>query len=351
MDFGSDGIGYMYPRWASALWIDETLHVAYEFGGGTGDATSTSYYPGIGGIGYWNSEMPYRGDGSSFVNGPDPTNPMPPVEGQPFIMDSAYIYEDIYAGWFLWSDATHEMWPEYIGYLTPLDANGDPLPDPNELTEWGIEDYTAHGHYNGGVCEMPVLMQVPGSHDLVAVWIGMNEKAQDGSGQHFMRLFAKASFDGGNSWTHMVNLTNNIIFTYSECVYPQAAITDGKLVVACQMDGETDSYIIGTGGDNIIDDNYYGALVFDLQELFPTAGIHTESEHALTSLNLWPNPAESNLNVALSNSCTITISNLMGQVVSTVEGHIGVNTLDISQLSSGVYFVNAGNNTQKFVVK
>ena len=351
VDFGSDGIGYMYPRWTSALWMDETLHVAYEFGGGTGDASSTSYYPGIGGIGYWNNKMPYRGDGSSQSFGPDPNNPMPAVEGQPFIMDSAYIYNDIYAGNWMWSDASHEIWPEYIGYISPLDVNGDPLPDPYEVPEWGVEDYTLHGHYNGGICEMPILMQVPGSHDLVAVWIAFNHRHTDGSGNYYMRLFARASLDGGNSWTPMINLTNDIVFTYTECVYPQAAITDGKLVVACQMDSQSDSFIIGTGGDDQSDDNYYGGLVFDLQELFPTAGIHAESEHALTSLNLWPNPAENHLNVALSNDNTITISNMMGQVVSTVEGHIGVNTLDISQLSSGVYFVNAGNNTQKFVVK
>ena len=350
VNFG-ENLGYMYPRWSSALWMDETLHVAYEFGGGTGDATSTSYYPGIGGIGYWNSAMPYRGDGSSFPQGYDPTNPMPPIQGQPFIMDSAYINEDIYAGWFLWSDATHEMWPEYIGYLTPLDDNGDPLPDPEQLTSWGIEDYTLHGSYNGGVCEMPVLMQIPGSHDLVAIWIGMNEKQLDGAGKHYFRVFAKASPDGGNTWSNMINLTNDITYTYAECVYPQAAITDGKLVVACQMDSQADSYVIGNGTDDSYDDNYYGALVFDLEEIFPNVGLSTQSQHEVTSMNLWPNPAQNSLNVALSNGSTITISNMMGQVISTVKGHVGINSLDISNLSSGVYFINAGNNTQKFVVK
>ena len=350
-DFGSDGVGYLYPRWSSALWTGETLHVAYEFGGGTGDATSTSYYPSIGGVAYWNSAMPYRGDGSSLAFGPDPNNPMPMTQGQPFIMDSAYIMNDIYSSWWLWSDATHEQWPEYIGYLSPIDEAGNPLPDPYQATEWAIEDRSLHGHYNGGVCEMPVLLRVPDSQDLVAVWIAMNERTTDPGDNFYMKLFARASADGGATWTDMIQLTNDIVFTYCECVYPQAAITDGKLVVACQMDGQVDSYVIGTGGDDTSDDNFYSGLVFDLEDLFPGVALDVTNQSAVTSMSLWPNPAQGRVNVSLSNDCSITISNLMGQVVSTVKGHIGANSIDVSSLSSGVYFISAGNNTQKFVVK
>ena len=344
VDFG-DGV-YHYPRWTSALWMGQTLHVAYEFNGATGDATSSSYYPSIGGVAYWNSIMPYRGEGVEF--GFDPNNPMPPVQGQPFIMDSAYLFEDIYASWWLFSDATHEMWPEYIGYLSPLDEDGNPE-DPYTATEWNIEDRTLHGHYNCGICAMPVLLRVPGSDDLVAVWIAMDETTMDGGGNYYMKLFARASFDGGNSWTDMINLTNDITFMMAECVYPQAAITNGQLVLAFQVDGEVDSWVIGTGGDTQPDDNLYYGMVFDLQELFPTVSVPESSN--TTSMSLYPNPAQGNVTVSLSGANTITITNMMGQVVSTVKGHVGANSIDLSNLSSGVYFINAGDNTQKLVVK
>ena len=352
VDFG-DGLAYMYPRWASALWDnDRTLHVAYEFGGGTGDATSTSYYPGIGGIAYWSSAMPYHGETLPQF-GVDPNNPMPMQPGQPFVMDSAYINQDIYSSLWIWGDATHTMWNEYIGYVTPLDENEQPLEDPYEAMSFTIsDDWTAHGSYNGGICEMPVLVSTANNDLLVAVWIGMDDHHTGGqNSDHYFKLFTRASLDKGMTWTPMQNLTSDFMYELSECVYPQAAITGNTLVVACQMDGEPDSYLIGSGGDVTADDNYYQAFTFNLMELFPEYdGIEEEVSHN-TRMSLYPNPAADQLNVILSQNAGILIYNIMGQAVMNVEGHVGANSINISELTAGVYFLSAGNDTQKFIVK
>lgn len=349
VDFG-EGLAYMYPRWTSALWgNDGKLHVAYEFGGGTGDPSSTSYYPGIGGIAYWNNQMPYHGDGSSLIHGADPNNPMPPTPGQPFIMDSAYIYQDIYASLWRWSDATHEMWPEYFGYLTTLNNNGE-WEDPYSATEFNIEDTSLHGSYNGGCCEMPVLMQTP-SGELVAIWIAMDENNYDGNGNFFMKLFTAASFDGGNTWSNMIHLTNDFMFQYTECVYPQAAITNNQLVIAVQMDGETDTYVIASGGDHDAFDNYYQGLTFDLYDLFGIDDVEEPAVVNSTKMTLYPNPAVDHINVTLSMNAEIVVYNTMGQAIRTIEGHAGVNQLDLNGLNSGIYFISAGSETQKFIVK
>ena len=354
VDFG-ENLAYMYPRWTSALWDNHhTLHVAYEFGGGTGDATSTSYYPGIGGIAYWNSEMPYRGT-SAPQFGVDPNNPMPPTPGQPFIMDSAYMYRDIYASLWRWSDASHEMWPEYIGYVTTLTNDGE-WEDPYEATEFNIDDMSLHGHYNGGICEMPVLCTTPNQDLLVAVWISLDENNTDGTGNYYMKLFTAASEDGGSTWhgngnnIDMIHLTNDFLFEYSECVYPQAAITNNKLVIACQMDGETDSFIIGSGGDTDQMDNYYQGLIFDLEDLFGYDGLE-ETVSSNTAMSLYPNPATESISITLSQNEDVAIFNLMGQNIDSFKGHVGVNTLDLSGYTPGVYFVKAGSATQKFIVK
>ena len=42
---------------------------------------------------------------------------------------------------------------------------------------------------------------------------------------------------------------------------------------------------------------------------------------------------------------------MMGQVVMTFQATSGISKVDISNLSSGVYFISAGSATQKFVVK
>ena len=348
-----EGVGYMYPRWTSALWDNEgILHVAYEFGGALGDASATNYFPGIGGVAYWNSEMPYHGE-TLPQYGCDPNNPKPMATGQPFIMDSAYLNQDIYASLWIWSDATHPMWSEYIGYVTPLDDEEQPLLDPYSATSFTIsEDWTAHGSYNGGICEMPVLVTTPSQDLLVALWIGMDDHHTGGvNNDHFFKIFTRASFDNGMTWTPMYHLTSDFMFVFSECVYPQAAITGNTLVFACQMDGEPDTYVIGSGGDVTPDDNYYQALVFDLLDLFGYDGIEESHTVSNTHMTLYPNPAVDQLNVTLSQNADIVIYNIMGQKVMSVEGHVGANTLNISSLSAGVYFVNAGSDTQKFVVK
>ena len=352
VDFG-EGLAYLYPRWTSALWDNNgNLHVAYEIGGGTGDATSTSYYPGIGGVAYWNSAMPYHGEAIPEF-GCDPNNPKPMSPGEPFIMDSAYIYYDIYRSWWLWGDAPHPMWDEFIGYVTPLDEDDQPLLDPYEATEFSCyDDEMAHGHYNGGVSEMPVLVTTANNDLLVAVWISMDDHNKGGqNNDHFFKIFTRASLDGGLTWTHMQNLTSDFMYSLSEFVYPQAAITGNTLVVAAQMDGEPDSFIIGTGGDVTADDNLYQAFTYNLMELFPEYdGIEEEVVHN-TRMSVYPNPAVNQLNVTLSQNAGIVIYNIMGQVVMNVEGRVGVNSINISELNAGIYFVSAGSETQKFIVK
>ena len=353
-DYG-ESLGYCYPRWTSALWDNAgNLHVAYEIGGGTGDASSTSYYPGIGGVAYWNSAMPYHGEAIPEF-GCDPNNPKPMSPGQPFIMDSAYIYYDIYRSWWLWGDAPHTMWPEFIGYVTPLDEYDQPLADPYEATEFNLydNDMTNHGHYNGGVSEMPVLVTTPNNDLLVAVWMSMDDHNYQGGATNnlaFFKLFTRASMDGGNTWTPMLQLTSDFMYQLSECAYPQAAITGNTLVVACQMDGEPDSYLIGSGGDVTPDDNYYQAFTFDLMELFGYDGVEEEVSN-FTRMGLYPNPAVDQLNVTLNQNTGIVIYNIMGQAVMNVEGHVGVNSINISELNAGIYFVSAGSDTQKFIVK
>ena len=352
VDYG-EGLGYLYPRWTSALWDNAgNLHVAYEIGGGTGDASSTSYYPSIGGVAYWNSAMPYHGEAIPEF-GCDPNNPKPMSPGEPFIMDSAYIYYDIYRSWWLWGDAPHPMWDEFIGYVTPLDEDDQPLLDPYEATEFSCyDDEMAHGHYNGGVSEMPVLVTTANNDLLVAVWISMDDHNKGGqNNDHFFKIFTRASLDGGLTWTHMQNLTSDFMYSLSEFVYPQAAITGNTLVVAAQMDGEPDSFIIGTGGDVTADDNLYQAFTYDLTELFEEYdGIEEPVSH-LTRMSVYPNPAVNQLNVTLSQNAGIVIYNIMGQVVMNVEGRVGVNSINISELNAGIYFVSAGSETQKFIVK
>ena len=340
----------LYPRWASAQWgIGGELCVAYEFNGTTGEPGSGSYYPGIGGVAFWSENMPYHGE-TQPQWGPDPTNPMPMQPGQPFIMDTAYLYQDIYASWWLWSDATHPMWDEYMGYLPALTEDQQPEPDPYNVMEFNIEDRSLHGSYNSGCVAMPVLAMVPDCNgfDMVAVWSAMDEHHMDGAGNFFYKLFASYSGDGGRTWQPQIQLTTDFMYELSECVYTQAAVVGTTLVVACQMDGYTGTFV--QGDDEEPTDNYYQGFTFELNDLFEGVGV-PEVENHNTHMSVYPNPATDQIGIVLSQNADIVIYNIMGQVVMTAEGHAGANTLNISNLTSGIYFVNAGNETQKFIVK
>ena len=352
--FPDDHVAFLYPRWTSAQWgVDGELCLAYEFNGTNDAATSTSggYYPGIGGVAFWSENLPYHGE-TLPTFGVDPTNPMPPTPGQPFIMDSAYIMQDIYMSWMLWSDQTHEIWDEYMGYLPPLDEEGNPEgPTIDDVTGWNIEDMTAHGSYNSGSVGFPVLAMLPDCNgfDMVAVWSAMDENHTDGAGNHYYKLFASYSGDGGRTWEHQIQLTTDFMWELSECVYPQAAVVGTTLVVASQFDMYTGTYVQSDDPDP--DDNYYQGFTFELNDLFPGASVGMPEVSHNTHMSVYPNPAVDQLNITLSQNADIVIYNIWGQNVMNVEGHAGANTINISNLNAGVYFVNAGSDTQKFIVK
>ncbi|KWW26189.1 MAG: hypothetical protein F082_10 [bacterium F082] len=355
VDYGEDRVAFLYPRWTSAQWgINGELCMAYSFNGTNSYAgnANSGYYPGIGGVAYWSENLPYHGETQPQF-GVDPTNPMPPVPGNPFIMDSSYIMQDIYESWMLFSEQTHDIWPEYMGYLAPLDDDGNPEgPLYDDVTGWNIEDLTKHGPYNSGSVDFPVLCLLPdcGGYDMVAVWSGMDENHMDANtGNFFYKLFASYSGDGGRTWAHQIQLTNDFMYDLSECVYPQAAVIGTTLVIAVQMDGAPGTFV--QSDDTEAGDNYYQGLTFELNDLFPDAGVGVPEVSHNTHMSIYPNPATDQIGVTLSQNADITIYNMMGQVVMTTEGHAGVNSINISNLTAGIYFVNAGTETQKIVVK
>ena len=348
-----DSTWYAYPRWTSCQWDSyKNLHIAYEWMFTTGEPGSGSYYPSLGGVSYWSEILPYHGC--------DTVTTTDHVVGEPFVMDSAYTYNDIYASQWHFSDRSHAMWPEFIGPLVPLTDDGDPE-DPEELLHnpciseedtiyFNISDRSAHGSYNCGICSFPVLCMVPGSDDMVAVWSMMDENNQDASTENFpFKLYARYSPDGGLTWSKMKALTKDVELRRYEMVYNQAVVIDHNLIIATMCDATPGTYVMSA--DDNPEDNYYQGLFFNLDDLFGEMGVSVPEVKQVTKMTICPNPAIDHLDVTLNTNSDIMIYNIMGQLVSSQKGYAGLNTLDVSSLSSGVYFINADSDTQKFVVK
>ncbi len=338
-----DSVWIFYPRYVSAVWDkNDKLNICYEWNGtGSLDAMAGgTYYASIGSIAFWSETLPYHGCD---------TTPAYHEVGQPFIIDTAYLFNDIYASWWRWSDALHPMWPENVGYVTGLDDEGNPE-DPYEMTEFNITDYSLHGSYNGGITQFPAICYEPSTDYIVTLWSAMDENNVDGNGNYFFKLFARGSADGGLTWTDMKQLTTDFSFSFMECTYNQAVIYNHQLIVASQMDGTTGSFIQSDDADAT--DNMYQVLVFDLAELFDNYPDGVEEVEATpTIMTLYPNPASQMINVSINKSSDIVIYDIVGQAVKSFKGHMGINTVDVSNFTPGVYFMSIGENTQKFVVK
>ena len=344
---------FFCPRWNSALWFGDCLKVAYGWNAGTGTPDNSYYYPGLGGVAYWGDNLVYNPEGQAVSAIPGNL-----VPGEPFILDTAYLYQDIYAGMWWWSDATHDPWPEYMGYMVPLDANGN-IEDYNTAEEMNITggngEGSKHGTYYQGLASFPVLCQVPNSEDLVIVWAMLDENCSVNE-KYYYHLFANYSEDGGLTWGNMVSLCGGDdywMYENAEMVYPQAAVIGNELVVVAQVDEIPGSYVQYSNNSEDADpgDNFYVGYLYDLNEIFPNVSVSVPEISHNTKMTISPNPATTQLNVSLNHSSDIVIYTITGQVVNTVKGHVGMNNINISALSSGVYFINAGADTQKFVVK
>ena len=232
---------FMYPRWTSCVWSDDhELRLAYEFNCSTGGPyDSVNYDPTVGGVAFWSESLPHQGS------------------GQPFIMDSDYIGE-LWASTPIFNEPPYDLWPEYFGYITGVDTTG----------EFNIDDLSLHGNYNCGPVAMPVLCKVPiNDNFLVAVWIALDENSMDSNGNFYFKLWGAASINGGHTWFPQVLLVDDFMYQYNECVYPQAAVVGTTLVVVCQMDGESGTYVMEDDPDS--SNNYFQGLTFDITGFIP----------------------------------------------------------------------------------
>ena len=73
------------------------------------------------------------------------------------------------------------------------------------------------------------------------------------------------------------------------------------------------------------------------------------SENGIATITLYPNPTHSSVNVELGEGVRATdirLFNTFGQLISTTSVNSTVTTLDLSQLSNGIYFVQIFNENQ-----
>ena len=337
---------YFYPRWVCAEYdANDNINLVYEWNGTTGEPGSGSYYPGLGGIGFWSETLPKN---ELCIGGIGNV-------GEPFIMDTAYLNSDLYYSEWYWSDALHDPLPEYFGELQILDAETfQVVPYYGELPEeylWvDLEKRSDHGSYNGGIAEFPSMHRE--GNTIYAFWsmiAGDSESIyfDDQSSSHYLRLFGAVSFDGGLTWEHPEHLLTDFEYNFNEMVYGQVIPyvyhdADGDYMWYCfQTDCQPGTFV--QGDETVWEDNYYYALKIYVDYL----DVEENNFTVANTMEVYPNPAQGSFKVTLNNESNVNIYNTVGQLVKSFNNVKEVNV----NLEAGVYFVNANNQTKKVVVK
>lgn len=98
--------------------------------------------------------------------------------------------------------------------------------------------------------------------------------------------------------------------------------------------------------------NYYRLAATDLDGSVKNSTVINVTSDASTPLSVYPNPAISTLNVNVSKGGLAAIYNAAGAQVRQIQLNTGTNTIDVSTLSSGLYFLKTSNNEHaKFIKK
>lgn len=333
---------FFYPRWTNAEFdADDNLHIVYEYNGNNGDPGNGSYYPAIGGIGYWSEILPKNEMCLGGIGN----------VGEPFIMDTTYLIQDIYGSEWYWNDANHDPLPEYIGELEIVDNQGNVL--PRESTEGNLpnnEKWSEHGSYNCGKAAFATFhMDGPKIYAFWAMICGDSESLYYNSSVslHYLRLFGNMSADGGQTWEGTTQLLTDIINLYDEMVYCQVipyvyTDADGDYLWLCyQNDQEAGTCV--QEDESVWDNNFYRAVKVYAHDL----SVGETPMTVATTMNVYPNPAQGSFRVQLNQAANVNIYNTVGQLVKTYNNVQDINVA----LESGIYFVNAGDQTMKVVVK
>ncbi len=349
---------FMYPRWTSAAFDkDDNLCLVYEYNGSTGAPGEGSYYPTLGGIAFWSEVLPKN---EMCLGGIGEV-------GQPFIIDTTYIHQDLYASEYYWSDANHEPLPEYFGELEIVDANGNVLPRDYQGSDWywptiGAGGWDLHGAYNCGKAAFASMVYDKESDIVCSVW---SQICGDETGvffdgtNHFFRLFCNVSTDGGMTWKGTKAVLTDFVNMYDEMVYPVIIphiYTDADglkyIQVAYQNDQEPGTFIQGDEADAT--NNYYRAVRIDLDYMAEGIGVD-EVVASAVQMNIYPNPATNGeVKVQVNEKAEVSVYNAVGQLVDSFIVD-GVKSINVNNYASGVYFIKADNGsnvtTQKFVVE
>jgi hypothetical protein len=270
--------------------------------------------------------------------------------------------------WYPFTDGLI-YWNEDMGEL-PQDLDPDTLWEHGNYIGW-VQDtmvfYAAIeelAYYYMSLSSMPTIVYDE-NENIFVVWSGVTT-LRDPNGYMLRHLFARASTDNGVTWRDtIVDLTNDFIYTWSECAYPSASPTSTeKLFILFMEDTEGGTYVKGLDGAQgqvTATTNNFLVLTPDKDDIIvPGVGIEEPGEAAFRVSGLSPNPArdKSSILVYLNRPGNLSMGmySVIGQKVLDIQkGNVTAGSqqfvIDASCLDPGIYFCTVKVDSQRVTKK
>jgi hypothetical protein len=288
---------------------------------------SSSWFPSINGLAYWNES--YGAD----------TTPAT-------VQDTSLWYSDM-------------MNNHWITEVPDLDG---------DCSVGGVDTAGGYALYFNSRASMPNA-GISANGDIYVSFSGYTETASNGS-QVFRHIYIIKSQDGGQTWSNPIDATPHTMWDGAqECVFGSMnPVVDDKVRIVYQKDFEPGLAV--RGDEDMVDMNEIIYLEFDTAQAWDycvygctdaAAGNYNPNaecdngccDNATTSaineeisnLSVFPNPTENTLTID-GDYTSATIYDLFGKLVLTTDYQ---NTIDVSTLSNGIYFIKVDNTTIKFI--
>lgn len=97
----------------------------------------------------------------------------------------------------------------------------------------------------------------------------------------------------------------------------------------------------------VLEDENYGYPILE----FMAKDFANTEELTINNMVIYPNPAHEYIKIESEKKSEIKVYSVNGQIVLKRNINEGVSTIDISNLNSGMYFIDVDGNISKFVVR
>jgi hypothetical protein len=247
-------------------------------------------------------------------------------------------------------------WNETMGSNPPVVVTSAPDMDGDGIAS-NFETNLGGRYGNDGICSMPSV-GVDANNYIYLSYCPLIEGTSNGNPApnafSFRNVYLMASGDGGNTWGDPINVSNSM---FDEAVFCAVAKhVDNCVSMIWQQDGDP-GYSVPPNGQHAVS---FNDIVYDCIDVNLVLGINNPGQINGVSLNIYPNPASSqmSLNYTIEKPVNIQVEirNLLGQVIdrsshfAASKGTFTVNK-DISSYSNGMYTVNTIVGTEVISTK